>query len=90
MVERVKARTRARGQGSEAGPEAEQAWWGARLARLASVAEQARSPPCRAVLAVGAAARCRPLKRWRELEARARPASPPQAWLRRGGPCISA
>ncbi len=59
-------------QGSEAGPEVEQAWWRGRMARLTSVLEQLRSRPCRAVLAVAAAARCRPLKRWRELEAKAR------------------
>ena len=48
----------------------EQAWWRGRMARLTSVLEQLRSRPCRAVLAVAAAARCRPLKRWRELEAK--------------------
>ncbi|KAK9841874.1 hypothetical protein WJX81_008571 [Elliptochloris bilobata] len=58
------------GEGSEAGPEVEASWWRGRAARLASVAEQLRARPCRAVLAVAAAARCRPLKRWRELEAK--------------------
>ena len=50
----------------------EAAWWRGRAARLASVTEQLRSRPCRAVLALAAAARCKPLKRWRELEAKAR------------------
>lgn len=52
----------------------EAAWWRGRAARLASVMEQLRSRPCRAVLALAAAARCKPLKRWRELEAKARTA----------------
>ena len=59
-------------QASEAGPEVEAAWWRGRAARLASLMEQLRSRPCRAVLSLAAAARCKPLKRWRELEAKVR------------------
>jgi hypothetical protein len=59
-------------QAGDDGPRGELERWKARAAWLGRLAEQSKSPDCRVVAALGAAARLAAHKAWKEAEARVR------------------